>query len=150
MTELDSANKETTVKTKGGQPVTGLSKVNEEAATGPEKSKPYAYYVVAIAIVCVALVFLAVWLVPTPEVFGQSSQVIAVLTATFGVIGTLVGSYFGIKSTGDARDTVERVQQEQLKQRQSSLRLDGSRHPENDRLSNGMPSNQKSDLPDYD
>lgn len=34
---------------------------------------------------------------------------IAVLSATFGIIGTLVGAYLGIKTSGDARDTVERV-----------------------------------------
>ena len=62
-----------------------------------------------VAFLCVTLVFLVVWLYPTPETFTQSSQVIAVLSTTFGIIGTLVGTYFGIKTTGDARDTVERV-----------------------------------------
>ncbi len=71
------------------------------------------------AILCVTVIFLVVWLTPSPKVFAQSSQVIAALTATFGVIGTLVGTYFGIKSSSDARDTVERVQKsttEPLKQ----------------------------------
>ena len=62
-----------------------------------------------IAFLCVTLVFVVVWLYPTPKIFTQSSQVIAVLSTTFGIIGTLVGTYFGIKSTGDVRATVERV-----------------------------------------
>jgi hypothetical protein len=146
MTEISKAHEETTVDAKGRKPTTGLSKT-KEAATGPSPSKPYAYYVVAIAIVCVALVFLAVWLFPTPEVFSQSSQVIAVLTATFGVIGTLVGAYFGIKSTGDARDTVERVHEAQLSQ-QSSQRLDDSRSPGNGRLNDVTARNRASQLDD--
>jgi hypothetical protein len=64
---------------------------------------------VIIAFLCVTLVFLVVWLYSTPEVFTRSSQVIALLSTTFGIIGTLVGTYFGIKTTGDARATVERV-----------------------------------------
>ena len=67
-------------------------------------------FLVLGAILCVTVIFLVVWLTPAPEVFTQSSQVIAALTATFGVIGTLVGTYFGVKSSSDARDTVERVQ----------------------------------------
>jgi hypothetical protein len=35
--------------------------------------------------------------------------VIAALSLVFTVIATLVGTYFGIKATGDARDTVENI-----------------------------------------
>ena len=76
---------------------------------GPPPSKPWAFWLVVIAILCVTGIFLVVWFIPTPTVFGESSQVIAVLSSTFAVIGTLVGTYFGIKSTGDARDSVERM-----------------------------------------
>ena len=79
------------------------------------QSKPWAFVVVVVAIVGVIVVFLTVWLLPTPKAFAKSSDILAVLTATFGVIGTLVGTYFGIKSAGDARDTVERVQKQQSK-----------------------------------
>jgi hypothetical protein len=81
----------------------------EKVSAPPEQTTPWAFYVVISAFLCVTVVFLVVWLFPTPEVFTQSSQVIAVLSTTFGIIGTLVGTYFGIKSTGDARATVERV-----------------------------------------
>jgi hypothetical protein len=82
---------------------------NEQDGAQPAQTTPWAFYVVIIAFLCVTVVFLVVWLYPTPEIFTQSSQVLAVLSTTFGIIGTLVGTYFGIKATGDARDTVERV-----------------------------------------
>ena len=42
-------------------------------------------------------------------VIKDYAQVDAALTSAFGIIGTLVGAYFGIKSSNDARDTVENV-----------------------------------------
>ncbi len=91
------------------KPRTGTDQGKAEDGAPPAQSSPWAFYVVVVAFVCVTVVFLVVWLFPTPKVFTQSSQVIAVLSSTFGIIGTLVGTYFGIKTTGDARDTVERV-----------------------------------------
>ena len=91
------------------KPRTGTDQGKAEDGAPPTQSSPWAFYVVVVAFVCVTVVFLVVWLFPTPKVFTQSSQVIAVLSSTFGIIGTLVGTYFGIKTTGDARDTVERV-----------------------------------------
>jgi hypothetical protein len=82
---------------------------DEKDGAPPAQTTPWAFYVVVIAFLCVTLIFLVVWLYPTPGIFTQSSQVIAVLSATFGIIGTLVGAYLGIKTSGDARDTVERV-----------------------------------------
>src|SRR5919206_4168824 len=88
----------------------GGTKKDERDNVTPGPSKPWAFVLVLSAILCVTVIFLVVWLTPAPSVFTQSSQVIAALTATFGVIGTLVGTYFGVKSSSDARDTVERVQ----------------------------------------
>jgi quinol-cytochrome oxidoreductase complex cytochrome b subunit len=91
------------------KPPTETNEEKEKDGAPPAQSSPWAFYVVVVAFVCVTVLFLVVWLFPTPKVFTQSSQVIAVLSSTFGIIGTLVGTYFGIKTTGDARDTVERV-----------------------------------------
>jgi hypothetical protein len=89
---------------------------DEQDGAGPSPSQPpWAFRLVFIAILCVTGIFLAVWLIPTPEVFGQSSQVIAVLSSTFAVIGTLVGTYFGIKTTGDARESLERMHKSMTK-----------------------------------
>ena len=86
------------------------TKQNGQDSAPPPQTKPWSFFLVLGAILCVTAISLVVWLTPAPKVFTQSSQVIAALTATFGVIGTLVGTYFGVKSSSDARDTVERVQ----------------------------------------
>ena len=107
MTEEREHNEQS--KPQQQKPSTETNQGNEKDGALPAQSSPWAFYVVVVAFVCVTVVFLVVWLFPTPKVFTQSSQVIAVLSSTFGIIGTLVGTYFGIKTTGDARDTVERV-----------------------------------------
>jgi hypothetical protein len=88
----------------------GGTKQNGQDSAPPPQTKPWSFFLVLGASLCITVIFLVVWLTPVPKVFTQSSQVIAALTATFGVIGTLVGTYFGVKSSSDARDTVERVQ----------------------------------------
>jgi len=75
-----------------------------------ERGIPWAFWLVGFAILCVTVLFVIVWLVPTPNIFKESNQAIVILSTTFGVIGTLVGTYFGIKTTGDARDSQERLQ----------------------------------------
>ena len=85
----------------------------EPDGTAPAKSEPLAYRLVVVAVFCVTLLFLVVMVFfGAIGVFSDGSQVVAALGSAFAVIGTLVGTYFGIKSTGDARDTVERVHKE--------------------------------------
>ena len=112
----------------GTKPRTDAEQGNEKVSAPPEQTSPWAFYVVIVAFLCVTLVFLVVWLFPTPKIFTQSSQVIAVLSSTFGIIGTLVGTYFGIKTTGDARDTLERVHANAEKARSGTT---GGRRNEN-------------------
>jgi hypothetical protein len=148
MSETTATEKEKVEANARKQPqTTGLNNAKETGRRQQEtiaKSGPYSLFVVVGALFCVTLAFMAVWIFPTPNVFDQSSEVIAALTATFGVIATLVGTYFGIKATGDARDTVERAHQAELDQRQSLQRLDGSRLPGDNRLSDGMAGIHKS------
>jgi hypothetical protein len=58
--------------------------------------------VVTLGIVAVLMVFLVTMLF-TEDLFQDAAEVLAVLTALFGVIGTLVGTYFGVKASSDAR-----------------------------------------------
>ena len=85
----------------------------EPDGTTPARSEPFAYRLVVVAVFCVTLLFLVVMVFfGAIGVFSDGNQVVAALSSAFAVIGTLVGTYFGIKSTGDARDTVERVHKE--------------------------------------
>jgi hypothetical protein len=55
------------------------------------------FFIVALGILAVLLAFLVTMLF-SGSLFENASQVLAVLTALFGVIGTLVGTYFGVKA----------------------------------------------------
>ena len=58
-----------------------------------------------LVVVCVGLVVLAVIAVVAMELVSDSSEVVAVATAAFSVIGTLVGAYFGLKIGSDGTQT---------------------------------------------
>jgi hypothetical protein len=59
------------------------------------------FFIVALGILAVLLAFLVTMLF-SRRFFENPSQVLALLTALFGVIGTLVGTYFGVKAGSDA------------------------------------------------
>jgi hypothetical protein len=81
--------------------------------TDSSGSGPLAYRLVLTAILCVSGMFVVVMAIfGFLGVFDEATQVVAALSSAFAVIGTLVGAYFGIKASSEARDTVERVQSE--------------------------------------
>jgi hypothetical protein len=59
------------------------------------------FFIVVTGIVAVFLAFLVAMLV-SGGLFHDPTQLLAILTALFGVIGTLVGTYFGVKAGSDA------------------------------------------------
>ena len=63
--------------------------------------------VVTLGILSVLIVFLITMLF-TADLFNEPAEVLAILTALFGVIGTLVGTYFGIKASSDATLTAQK------------------------------------------
>jgi hypothetical protein len=83
---------------------------NNENSETYKDARPLSYRLVVIAILCVSTLFIVVMLFfGWRGVIKDDAQVVAALTSAFGIIGTLVGAYFGIKSSNDARDTVENV-----------------------------------------
>lgn len=83
---------------------------NNESTETYKDVRPLSYRLVVIAILCVSALFIVVMLFfGWRGVIKDDAQVVAALTSAFGIIGTLVGAYFGIKSSNDARDTVENV-----------------------------------------
>ncbi len=86
------------------------------STTGAPPTAPLSFLLLMIAIVSVTVIFLFTmllfWGARTPDngiLFDDPAQVIAALSLVFTVIATLVGTYFGIKSTSDARGTVENI-----------------------------------------
>lgn len=86
---------------------------NNSSGTTDSGSGPLAYRLVLTAILCVSGMFVVIMAIfGFLRVFDEATQVVAALSSAFAVIGTLVGAYFGIKASSEARDTVEKVQRE--------------------------------------
>jgi len=78
------------------------------SATGERKSwLDYGnFFIVALGILITAIAFLvALYLIitiqPDTGLITDSNEVLAFLTAFFGVVGTLVGAYFAVKTSSD-------------------------------------------------
>lgn len=94
-------------KTKETQPVAQTA-TPETQTTETQTTSPYAFYVVALALVLVSLVGSSTLLI-FRGLFENATDVTTVLSSLFAVIGTLVGAYFGIKASGDANDKARRA-----------------------------------------
>jgi hypothetical protein len=71
-----------------------------------QKTRPYAFYVVAFALGLASTVFVLVMLI-FQDVFKEAAVITTALSTLFGIFGTVIGAYFGIKASND---TAERSQ----------------------------------------
>src|SRR5829696_5334195 len=67
------------------------------------------FFVVALGIMAALIGFLVAFPLLVSGVFTEPTQVVALLSGLFGIIGTLVGTYFGVKSSGDAREGAQQL-----------------------------------------
>jgi hypothetical protein len=84
-------------------------------ATKPEAA--WAFWLVFSAVGWVTVAFLIVMLVYSRlEIFDKTNvaNITAALSSLFGIVGTLVGAYFGIKATTDAQGKVESLHSQAL------------------------------------
>jgi hypothetical protein len=58
----------------------------------------------AVVVIVVAAVVFVVVMYIFKDVFGDGALVTTALSTLFGIFGTVVGAYFGIKSTNDTFD----------------------------------------------
>jgi hypothetical protein len=84
---------------------------NPAAAAQPEEAAPQELWYNAMAGVIVAgigllvlLGIVAVAILTLPDDETKAQNVIAVATSAFGVIGTIVGAYFGVRAANRAVD----------------------------------------------
>jgi CHASE1-domain containing sensor protein len=95
-------------------------------ATG--STSAWSYFLVRLAILSVTVAFIFVMgLFAFIGVFNSenAANITAALGSLFGVVGTLVGAYFGIKASSDAQDssatTAQRAVQDQKETAQRSV-----------------------------
>jgi hypothetical protein len=70
----------------------------------PKATPAYAFWLILVSIVVVTATFLLTMLIFKETLLEDGPLVIAAMSSSFTVIGTLVGTYFGIKA---GRDTQE-------------------------------------------
>jgi hypothetical protein len=112
----------------------------ERTEEGPQQGRPWGFFLVLAAIVVVAIVYsVTIFAIGvenrTPEV------VFGAMAASFTVIGTLVGTYFGIKAGLDGQDkvkeTLNKAIQASGERPQVSIERDG------DRRRGGQPAEEE-------
>ena len=69
------------------------------------RSRPYGFLLVLAAILVVALMYSVTMVILSDQI--APSTAIGAMSAAFAVIGTLVGTYFGIKAGLDGQDKVK-------------------------------------------
>jgi hypothetical protein len=66
-------------------------------------SRPYAFYVVAIAFIVILIAFVASMAI-FRSLFEEATEVTTALSSLFTIVGTMLGAYFGIKVSSDTTD----------------------------------------------
>lgn len=67
------------------------------------------FFVVTLGIMAALIGFIIAFPLLVSNVFREPTQVLALLSALFGTIVGLVGTYFGVKASSDAREGAERI-----------------------------------------
>jgi hypothetical protein len=94
-----------------GSSATTGSTTEQQPQEEEPKSPPYNFRVVAIVLILASLVFI-VTMVAFAGLFKEATEVTTALGSLFTLMGTVVGAYFGIKSTQDTADkTTKRVEE---------------------------------------
>jgi hypothetical protein len=79
--------------------------------SGPQDTQQgpaYGFWLAALALVLVSVVAFSAMLI-FKGAFENATDVTTVLSSLFAVVGTVVGAYLGIKTSGDTRDTMQGV-----------------------------------------
>lgn len=111
------------------------SPMSEQANEATKRSRPYAFFVAALAIVVAFLAFLFSILL-FGELFKNATTVIAALGSLFTLIGTIVGAYFGIKVSNDtserSRGAIEKAHGDAMEANEKTQKANESAQQAND------------------
>jgi predicted PurR-regulated permease PerM len=95
--------------------LTAGPQTENQTSSVPSTDTPWAFRLVRLAIIGVILAFLLIMLLYAwLDVFNENNaaNISAALSSLFGIVGTLVGAYFGIKATSESKTTIENVHKE--------------------------------------
>jgi hypothetical protein len=116
-----------TEKTRHGEKSAGSRGTNtviQPKGTRAESPSAWSYKLVVTAILSVTIAFILIMgLFAFLKVFDKdnAANITAALSSLFGIVGTLVGAYFGIKASSDAQDkSAETAHQAVTQQKETS------------------------------
>jgi hypothetical protein len=89
---------------------------------GPQQSRPWGFWLVLAAIILVTVVY-SVTMLTIGEKIQSPATAIGAMTAAFAVIGTLVGTYFGIKAGLDGQEKTKETLSRAIGEREDRLRI---------------------------
>jgi cell wall-associated NlpC family hydrolase len=99
--------------------------VNQSKSNAAQPERPWSFFLVVVAILSVTIAFLIIMVLYSRlNIFDKenAAKLTAALSSLFGIVGTLVGAYFGIKATAEAQGKVERTQSETLPATQQTVK----------------------------
>jgi hypothetical protein len=106
------------------QGVEDKAKVNQTKANSTDSVSAWSYRLVVTAILSVTIAFIVIMgMFALLRVFDKdnAANITAALSSLFGIVGTLVGAYFGIKASSDAQDkSAETAQRAVTQQKETS------------------------------
>jgi hypothetical protein len=73
------------------------------ASTPETPTRPYNY-ILALAVIILATIIFGIVMAIYKDVFTEGALVTTAMSTLFGIFGTVVGAYFGIKSSNDTID----------------------------------------------
>ena len=109
-TTMSTANKQTTPPDK--QPTRTVSKntqgnTAQKTSTPETPSRPYNF-ILALVVVLLATIIFGIVMAMFRDTFKEAALVTTALSTLFGIFGTVLGAYFGIKSSNDTSDKARR------------------------------------------
>jgi hypothetical protein len=86
----------------------GTSSSTATPASAPETpSRPYNF-ILALVVILLATIIFGIVMALFRDTFKEAALVTTALSTLFGIFGTVLGAYFGIKSSNDTSDKARR------------------------------------------
>jgi hypothetical protein len=84
-----------------------LTSTASSASTPETQSRPYNF-ILALVVILLATIIFGIVMALFRDTFKEAALVTTALSTLFGIFGTVLGAYFGIKSSNDASDKARR------------------------------------------
>lgn len=99
-----------------------------ESADRPQPGKPWGFWLVLAAIVVVAVMYSVTMITLSGKI--SPATAVGAMSAAFAVIGTLVGTYFGIKAGLDGQEKVKETMSRAVRNSEERARYRARREDE--------------------